>query len=168
MKTILSILISLIIISCNKISNKKVERDNEPDIYNLEETDKEINNAVLKAKQTFAEFENIFINDTKNENSYAIKQEYIIPSGGSEHIWIGQIQLTNNIYIGIINNEPFYTTEVKLGDKVTIKKNKISDWMVINQTNGKAKGGYTIRVLRDRMSDKEKQNFDANSGLVFE
>lgn len=162
------IIASLLLLSCNQSKNDKTQRENEPDIYNLKESDTAINNAIAKANETLNQFETILKNDEQYLNYYSIKQNFPTSNGGGEHIWVGQIKLINGNYSGIIGNDPIYTKAVKLGDTVTVAKNKISDWMIIDGTTGKTKGGYTIRVLRDRMSTEEKAQFDVSSGLVFE
>ena len=34
--------------------------------------------------------------------------------------------------------------------------------------NQKLRGGYTLRVLRNRMTETERKQFDADSGLIIE
>ena len=41
-----------------------------------------------------------------------------------------------------------------------INRNEISDWMYIK--NSVLHGGYTIRLLRDRMTEEERKEFDAS------
>jgi len=166
--TIKIILMSIILFSCNNVKKEKTERENEPDVYNLEESDNGMNNAIEKAKQTFNKFETVFKNDTQKLNYYSIKQSFPTPDGGSEHIWIGQINLVDDNYKGVVGNEPINTKAVKLGDVIVVDKKSLSDWMIVNNSTGKTKGGYTIRVIRDRMSSDEKKEFDRTSGLIFE
>ena len=56
-KTLL-LFFSICILSCNY--NKKIERENEPTIYNVEEDDVDMNNAIEKAKQTLDSFDYAF------------------------------------------------------------------------------------------------------------
>ncbi|QKX05851.1 DUF2314 domain-containing protein [Aquimarina sp. TRL1] len=167
MKKIL-ILISVLTLSCNQSKKSKVERENKPDVYNLQETDMEMNNAITKANETFNLFKETFQNDSVNKYYFSIKQKYDTPDGGNEHLWVGQIILNQSDYYGIIGNEPISILKVKLGDTVRIDKKQISDWMIVDNSNGKVKGGYTIRVLRNRMSETERNQFDQNNGLIFE
>lgn len=161
-------LVSIILFSCNQIREGKIERKHQPDIYNLAATDIAINNAIEKAKQTFHQFDSIFNNDKKKLNYYAIKQQFTTIIGGSEHIWIGQISLIDGNYKGIVGNKPLITKEIKFGDTITINNKEISDWMIIDQSTGKTKGGFTIRVIRDKMDTEEKKAFDSNNGFIFE
>jgi uncharacterized protein YegJ (DUF2314 family) len=61
---------------------------------------------------------------------------------------------------------PESTTDVKIGDKIQILNDNISDWMYVD--NQKLRGGFTIRVLRKRMTESERKQFDAENGLIIE
>ena len=154
---------AICILSCN--SNKKIERENEPTIYNVGENDIEMNNSIEKAKQTIDSFDYALQNPNLTFNSFSLKKKFE-ENGNIEHIWLANIQkLTADGYIGIINNLPEKIKSVKLGDTVEIKKNEISDWMYLN--NSELHGGYTIRLLRNRMTEEERKNLDAESGMII-
>lgn len=168
MKTLLTSFILLTFIACNQPVSTKTERENEPDIYNVAESDAAMNYAIKQANQTFKQFVNIIQNDKNGYNYYSIKQRFPTPEGLGEHIWVGQITYVDNQFIGIVGNEPLNTTAVKLGDTITVDQKNISDWMVVDQNTGKAKGGFTIRAIRDGLPPKEKQELDQELGLIFE
>jgi len=168
MKTILTSLILLTLIACNQPITNKVERENEPDVYGVEESDAAMNYAIDQANKTFKQFVNTIQNDKNGYNYYSIKQRFPTPEGLGEHIWVGQITYVDNQFIGIVGNEPINTTAVKLGDTITVDQKNISDWMIVDQNTGKAKGGFTIRAIRNRMTPKEQQELDQELGLIFE
>jgi|688.fasta_scaffold228150_2 uncharacterized protein YegJ (DUF2314 family) len=166
MKKILSIIIILIItLSCNNIQKGKVERENEPDIIGVKSDDSEMNLATEKAKLNIEYFDLALKSNNPKFNNISVKQPYKTESG-SEHIWISDIILKEDKYLGIIGNTPEYTSEVKLGDTVLVEKSRISDWMYIEEN--KLRGGYTIRALRSKMSESEKKQFDNDNGLIIE
>ena len=159
-KTLL-LFFSICILSCN--SSKKTERENEPTIYNVEEDDVEMNKAIEKAKQTLDSFDYAFKNNTRVFTFFGLKKKFE-ENGNVEHIWIGNIQgIKNGKYIGVIDNLPEKIMSVKLGDTVQIDRKEISDWMYIKKSE--LHGGYTIRLLRDRMTEEERKKFDAESGM---
>lgn len=159
-KTLL-LFFTICILSCN--SNKKTERENEPTIYNVEEDDVEMNKAIEKAKQTLDSFDYAFKNNTRVFTFFGLKKKFE-ENGNVEHIWIGNIQrIENGKYIGVIDNLPEKILSVKLGDTVQIERKEISDWMYIKKSE--LYGGYTIRLLRDRMTEEEREKFDAESGM---
>jgi uncharacterized protein YegJ (DUF2314 family) len=60
---------------------------------------------------------------------------------------------------GMIGNEPGLVTNVKLGQKWTLKKAEISDWMFIHED--KMHGNYTMRPLLKTMDQKEADHWRA-------
>ncbi|WP_312419564.1 DUF2314 domain-containing protein [Epilithonimonas sp.] len=133
----------------------KIKRGDEPVIYSLSEDDKELNSAVELANQTLEDFDKA-LQFSENDN-FALKIRYDV-NDKSEHIWAVNIEKIEDDYFGNIDNLPNSIIKIKLNDKVRIEKEKISDWMFSN--NGKLFGGFTIRVLRNRMSEIEREKFD--------
>ena len=158
---ILLLLGTFCFISC-KDSNK-IERENEPTIYAVKSEDKEMAAAIQKANQTLSDF-NAGLSNPKAENQ-ALKVEFA-DSKGIEHMWIGDIEYKDGKYSGILNNEPEYITQYKAGDKIDVDNSKISDWMFVE--NGKLHGGFTIKVLRNKMTEEERKQFDEESGMQID
>lgn len=157
-------LVVLIIFCCISCKNSdKVERENEPTIYNVESNDKEMSEAIKKANQTLNEFNSALQNPKIEVKSMKVKFEY---PNGNEHIWLSNIEYKDGKYWGVLDNEPEYITEYKIGDKIEVDNSKISDWMYLK--NGKLFGGYTIKLLRSRMTENEKDQFDAESGMQID
>jgi uncharacterized protein YegJ (DUF2314 family) len=166
MKKILSIIIILIVtLSCNNIQKGKVERENEPDIIGVESDDSEMNLATEKAKLNIENFDSALKSNNPKFINFSVKKPYKTESG-NEHIWISDVVLKGDKYLGIIGNTPEYTSEIKLGDTVLVEKSEISDWMYIEEN--KLRGGYTIRALRNKMSESEKKQFDNENGMIIE
>jgi len=133
----------------------RIERGEEPIIFSLSEDDKEMNSAIELANKTLIDFDEA-LKFSENEN-FALKIRYDF-NNKSEHIWAVNIEKIDDDYFGIIDNLPNSITDIKLMNKVKIEKDKISDWMFSKK--GKLLGGFTIRVIRNRMSELEKENFD--------
>ena len=156
-KTLL-LLFTFCVLSCN--SNKKTERENEPTIFEVFDNDTEMNKTTEKAIQTLDSFDFALKNRTSEISFFGLKKKFK-ENGNVEHIWIGSVQIKGNRkYIGVIENLPDKIKSVKLGDTVEINRNEISDWMYIK--NSVLHGGYTIRLLRDRMTEDERKEFDAS------
>jgi uncharacterized protein YegJ (DUF2314 family) len=94
-----------------------------------------------------------------------VKKLYPIKGGSSEAIWIGELHEVGDRLEGRITNTPFDTTEVKLGQKVTVKLSEIVDWMYLDGKN--LSGGYTIKFFYERMSKDEQQAFLNQSGYII-
>jgi uncharacterized protein YegJ (DUF2314 family) len=80
-----------------------------------------------------------------------------------EHAWLAEVHENGVGFWGRINNELVAVTRWKLGDSVTVGLQDVSEWMVVK--DGRLIGGYSIRVLRDKMSPSERAEFDR--GLPF-
>lgn len=162
MKT--KILITLILfcfISCK--NSDKVERKDQPDIYNVKGSDTDMNEAIEKANQTLAAFNTALLNPEIEVKSLKVKFQN---ETDAEHIWLTNVEFKDGKYSGILDNEPEYITDYKIGDTINVDSKNISDWMYIE--NGKLFGGYTIKVLRNKMSESERKQFDAESGMQIE
>ena len=163
MKKLIFVLIILFTIaSCKKTD--KIEREDEPTIYNVEQQDTEMNKAIAEAKKTVPEFYNALESGNPDYDAFGIKMRFNTSDSGGEHIWINGLFKKDGEYFGVVDNLPEFTKEVEQGDTIKIDKNQLSDWMYLDKN--KLKGGYTIRLLRDRMSEEERTEFDKTSGMI--
>ena len=74
-----------------------------------------------------------------------------------EHFWLVDIVYRNGKFEGTIGNEPGMVTNVKEGQKWSVKKSEISDWMFMR--DGKMHGNYTMRPLLKTMPEEEAAKF---------
>ncbi len=166
MKQHISTLLILIgLAGCNNNQTTKTEREGEPTIYSVTDNDTEMNEAIKTANQTLDQFNVALISSNPDLQYFALKTRFKTPNGG-EHIWVSNITFEDNKYYGVVDNLPESTTDVKIGDTIQIVKDNISDWMYVD--NQKLLGGFTIRLLRKRMTELERKQFDAENGLTIE
>ncbi|MFC0345562.1 YegJ family protein [Epilithonimonas hispanica] len=158
--------IFLFLFSCTSKSDEVVKRKGEPDVHILYNDDSEMNNAIEKAKSSIDQFRKAIISQNPNYYNFALKKRFKINDIDGEHIWISDIQYYKNKYYGLVDGIPISTKEVKLGDTIEVALEDISDWLYVY--GNKVKGAYTTRVLRTRMTEKEKKEMDSLSGLIFE
>ena len=162
---LLSFFILIGCIGCNNTQTIKIERKGEPPIYSVQNDDAEMNHAIFKAIQTLDTFKVALLSKNKEFKYFALKTRYLTATG-SEHIWLKNIIIKDKKYVGIVANLPESIPDVKLGDTISILKNNITDWMYLD--NKKLRGGFTIQLLRKRMTKAEKKQFDAQSGFIIE
>jgi uncharacterized protein YegJ (DUF2314 family) len=166
MKQFLIILALVIILFALGISlSTKAGPPGQSKIYSVRRDDLEMNAAMNTASQTIDVFKKALASNDSNYKFFAIKSRFDIPNG-EEHIWLKNIFIKNNNFWGIVDSKPITTSEIKAGDKIQIKTEMISDWMFIDC--GKLKGGYTIRILRARMSEDDKKRFDSENNIIIE
>ncbi len=87
-----------------------------------------------------------------NGTDFAVKVP-ITDNDETEHFWLTDVVYRNGKFEGLIGNEPDIVSYVKMGQKWSVKKAEISDWLFMR--DGKMYGNYTIRPLLKTMSDEE-------------
>jgi len=162
-QSLLTIIIISTLFACGQVS--KTERQGEPDIYSVGDDDLEMNKAIERSRETFNDFLSAVSSKKETQSAYSVKMPFPTESG-AEHIWLVDIELSDGKMFGYIDNLPNKVSSVKLGDKIEIDRNKISDWFYIE--NNRLIGGFTIRVLRDRMPPDEKEQFEEAFGVKFD
>jgi uncharacterized protein YegJ (DUF2314 family) len=141
----------------------KTERSDEPEIYHVKSDDKEMNDAISKARNSLSDFLSAYQLKNSNFSKFFIKVAFE-NSKDIEHIWVKVISTDNKNIQGIINNLPHNTTTIVLGDTINIHAEQISDWMYFDTINNKIFGAQTIRVVRNRMTSDEQVQLDNELG----
>lgn len=121
--------------------------------------------AIQTARSTVDQFAAAVSAPKAGQESFACKKPFT-EGDTVEHMWITDVSFDGARFRGTVNNEPVEVKNVKLGQKTEVPRNEVSDWMYLE--NGKLVGGYTLRVLRSRMSPGERKDFDENCGFKFE
>ncbi|MBX9682037.1 MAG: DUF2314 domain-containing protein [Gemmataceae bacterium] len=83
----------------------------------------------------------------------------------SEQLWLTRIELTGENISGIVDDEPVFLRGIRRKQVVQVTRSQISDWMFLDQ--GKIRGGYTIRALRDSLGAEERARFLASFPYSF-
>lgn len=138
-------------------SKSNQDKPKPPDLIIVSGDDKEMNAAMDKARKSVDDFVKAYENITKEQGDFGIK--IAVRDGKSvEYFWARLTKYSDEKFTGIITNDPELVKTVKAGDKVDIEKDKICDWMYVEKK--KLVGGYTVRVLRDRLSPAERKVLD--------
>lgn len=82
-----------------------------------------------------------------------------------EQMWIDDIDFDGDTVSGTLLNAPNYLSSVKQGASVSMPFSHLSDWMMTS--GGRVYGGFTVNLMRARMSAKERAQHDAAWGLEF-
>jgi uncharacterized protein YegJ (DUF2314 family) len=82
-----------------------------------------------------------------------------------EHMWLSEVDCDGQFVSGVLANAPNWLKTVKEGDSARVPLSQISDWMYV--ISGEAYGGFTVNLLRSRMSARERREHDAAWGLSF-
>ncbi len=131
----------------------------------IEEADPKMREAVLKARGSIHEFIAMVQNPKPTISYFALKARFE-ENEMAEHIWLNFITYDGKEFEGNVANDPFALRTISFGKTVRVPAERVSDWMIID--NGVLVGGYTLRVLRDRMSEPDKRAFDERGGFRVE
>jgi len=144
MKTITTFVVVFLILMCCSCSRKPetlVEGG-----YDEQEMDAAIARARKEVDSFIAEL------SKRNGTDFAVKVP-IKDKEEVEHFWLTDIIYRDEKFHGVIGNEPGVVTNVKMGQKWSVKKSEISDWMFMR--DGKMHGNYTVRPLLKTMPEEE-------------
>ncbi|MHC5114007.1 MAG: YegJ family protein [Planctomycetota bacterium] len=142
-----------------------IRRDGEPPVFLVEEEDEAMTRAIDEARATIDRFIEALQAPSPTQNYFSVKAPFT-DGEDREHIWLSGVSYDGTVFEGEIGNEPADLTSVKLGDRVAVAPDQITDWMIID--DGRLLGGYSIRLLRDRMTEAERREFDAGLPFVIE
>ena len=119
--------------------------------------------AIREAKASFEKFIEAFCHPTERQKSFLVK--VVFDEGEQrEHIWLADLDFQGEKPSGVIANKPILPN-LKFMQRVEFEPSYISDWMYIE--DGYLVGGYTTRVIRDRMTPEERRNYDCQAPYKF-
>lgn len=58
---------------------------------------------------------------------------------------------------GELGNTPFQLADLKEGDPVEIGPSDVQDWLIVNETKGERRGGYSVNYLAGKQKAAAKQ-----------
>ena len=125
--------------------------------------DAEMDAAIRQAKQSFAQFLNAFASPSAKQKSFLVKAAFV-DGEQVEHIWLADLDFSRAKPSGVVANEPGLPT-LKFMQTIEFEPSQITDWMYIE--DGYLVGGYTTRLIRERMSPADRSTHDANAPYKF-
>jgi uncharacterized protein YegJ (DUF2314 family) len=87
------------------------------------------------------------------------------PDQPVEHMWLGSVDFDGKHVRGTLLNRPNWLKRVSEGDVLEVGLDRVEDWMYA--IDGRAYGGYTVNLMRSRMSADELEAHDDAWGLEF-
>ncbi len=125
-------------------------------VYDVADDDVQMAHATQRARKTVGQFIQALQNPAQGDRDFAVKKLFV-KDGEAEHIWLRDIHFTGNRFVGLVDNKPIHIAGLKVGTKVSVNPDEISDWLYVH--DGKLVGGYTVRVLVTELSPAEKEAF---------
>ncbi len=159
-RILLSILTWALISGCLILQGKDiVKREGEPDVYRIASEDEDMNAAIEQAQGTLDMFIAFLLSPDPGQTHFSIKSKFSTTNDPAsfEHIWLYDVEYNGEQFTGRIGNQPLDARYLNLDEQVQVRREDVTDWMIIE--DGVLIGGYTLRVLVDRMSAEERELF---------
>jgi uncharacterized protein YegJ (DUF2314 family) len=138
-----------------------------PPVTTLTAEDEKIEAAIAAAQKSVDQFVAVLQKPKPTQNTFSVKVELVEEGKDvAEEVWLAPVAFKNGTFEGTLNNQPVELKSFKLGQKITVPKADIIDWMFID--SGKLVGGYTMRVQRASMTTAERTAFDSSVPFKFE
>lgn len=134
------------------------------DIYDVKSDDVEMLTSMKQARATLPQFLAAVQHHDSSAYNFAVKLPFA-DGAQTEYIWLGEPALENGKWYGTVDNTPEYTHAVQEGERVSFDTAKVADWNYTS--NGELVGGYSIRLLRNRMTPEERAEFDKSTGWII-
>ncbi len=125
--------------------------------------DAQMKAAIDQARSTIKQFFDAYSKPTTEQKAFLVKVVFH-ECDESEHIWLADLDFSGELPSGVVANNPDLSS-LRFMQKIKFEPSNISDWMYVE--GGRLVGGFTTRVIRDRMTPEERSKYDARSPYKF-
>jgi uncharacterized protein YegJ (DUF2314 family) len=140
-------------------------KPSEDKVVMFEQDDPGMKAAIAKARASVDQFITALKSPKPRQSGFAVKKR-LCDGEEVELFWLTQVTFDGKRFLGVVDNQPQIVKTVVLGQKETVPPEEICDWMYLD--GRRLIGGQTLRVVRDRLSPKERVEFDKNMPLIYE
>ncbi|MGO1075293.1 DUF2314 domain-containing protein [Inquilinus sp. CA228] len=123
------------------------QTDPEKGIAWFRESDPAMNGAIRKARDTLPVFRKYLSHPSTDVTSIQLKVR-LTQGDENEHVWLADVAIQNDGFVGTITNRIEYVSGYKLGERIKVRPGSVSDWMVVT-TKG-IRGAYSLQVILAR------------------
>lgn len=122
--------------------------------------DAEMEAAMAHARETVGDFIAALKAPSPAQSHFAVKARFD-DGVHIEHMWVEPVRFDGKVFTGPLNDEPFLLKSPRRDEPVRVDVAKISDWSYAE--GRKLVGGFTLRVMRARLSPQERLQLDQES-----
>jgi uncharacterized protein YegJ (DUF2314 family) len=126
------------------------------------EDDREMNAAMQRARAEVTVFVERLQRPQATDRNFSVKVP-LRDGDQVEHFWLDDVRHEDGVFHGTLGNDPELVHGHEYGEPVSVSTKDISDWMFVDHDH--LVGGFTIRVIRDRMSPADRAELE--KGLDF-
>ena len=94
-----------------------------------------------------------FMNDHEKNDElfrYAVKADFV-EGDHSEHMWVQVTEFKDGHFFGRLANEPHTIKAIKYGQRVTVKRDNVEDWILQDFLTNTKVGGYSSEYIRNNV-----------------
>lgn len=143
----------LVALGCGSSNpDETVYREGESPVSMVQSDDPEMARAIAKARETVDDFI-AELGKPPRGREFAVKVPLPTPDGNTEHIWADTVSYQDGKFSAKLANEPLNLPGRKLGDPVEVRREDISDWMIMD--GEQMIGAYTAKLLMEREAAKQ-------------
>ena len=144
------------------------ERDN---VTAVDPEDDRMNAAIAGARASVDDFRAAVRSPPAGAIAFTVKKGFAVADDpeGLEHIWVNDVRLDGENFVGELGNEPVNDVGAKYEETVTVRPEDLSDWMYfVAPENGPPRlvGGFTMYAMNDILKGDELEAF--RSSLPFD
>jgi uncharacterized protein YegJ (DUF2314 family) len=132
-------------------------------IVRFKSGDREMDAVIEAARQDFPDFMRAFQAPGEQQHGFHLKVAFV-DDDEVEQVWVADLGRTDTGFSGVLASEPLLPS-LQYKQPVEFERNRITDWMFID--HGRLVGGYTTRLIRQRMNSEEREAFDASVPYSF-
>lgn len=145
---------SVVLVTRDDFGTDSTEAEPRADVHGVDPGDPEMNAAMDRARSTVDGFVRR-LPGLRFQGAFFTVKVPLTENGETEHVWINEPEFDGERFTGYIASVPVGLTSWSYGDKVTVTPDGISDWVAV--FDGTLYGGFTLHVLRPRMTAEEQQ-----------
>jgi uncharacterized protein YegJ (DUF2314 family) len=128
----------------------------------VERADPEVQAAIQQAQASLDDF--LALKDNPPKGASGFKLKVVIHDGDRQEVmWVTPFTQTDTGFVGILNDQPEYVTNVRNGQKLTFTRADVADWGY--RLDGKQKGSFTVCVIFKHMPPAEVQKYRDDYGF---
>lgn len=111
------------------------------------ELSSQMKSAIHEARAELPEFWKAWENNGFGEGDYIVNVQFMNEDESrGEFLWMSVEAYGEGEVTGLMEGVPTVRTDIKTGDRVTVKESDVVDWMFLPK-DGDHKGGYTLKAL---------------------
>lgn len=145
--------------TCSAVFPQKRDHN---EIIRVPSDDRLMNEAIAKAQATLEQFLSVWRSKSSDTSDFRLKVR-VWDGPNAEHFWVAPFRPAQSGFEGILANEPRLVKNVRNGQKISFRREDISDWGYVR--DGKQVGSFTVCVMLKTAPTDQSDYYRKNYGF---